>query len=198
MKSIPYESVAVHLVRNEQQSEEHAVRAPMRGVPALEIDGVVLSQSGAIACYLDETRDEPPLMPPRGEALARARVRAIVDAIGCDIQPVGNLRVLRHVMASMTNSTKEEREAKRDAWSVKWLSEGLSGVEALVSASAGLCCVGDGVTLADAWLVPQLYNAVRVGIQVEALYPTLARVNRHLATLTSFIKAHPSQQPDAE
>ena len=202
VKSISYETVPIHLVRNEHQTEDHTHRSPMRGVPALEIDGVTLSQSGAIAAYLDETRGGPPLMPrgdTLGAALTRARIRAIVDAIGCDIQPIGNLKVLRYVMAQEPpESTKESREAVRDAWSVKWITEGLMGVEALVSLSAGLCCVGDEVTMADAWLIPQLYNAARVGIPVDRLCPTLTRVAAHLATLPAFEQAHPSKQPDAE
>jgi len=201
LKKIAFATVPVHLVRNEQLSPEHAARAPMRAVPALAIDGLVLSQSPAIAEYLDETRPEPPLLPRgagAGAAAARARVRAVCAAI-CDIQPVGNLRVLRHVMGALPpEAAREAREAARDAWSRKWIGEGLAGVEALVAATAGACCVGDDVTLADAFLVPQLYNAERAGLDVGAAFPTLARVAKHLAALPAFADAHPSRAPDAE
>ena len=204
LKRIPYEYVPVHLLRKEHLSDSHALISPMRSVPVLEIDGVSLSQSGAIALYLEETRsDGLPALMPRGDtrdaALARSRVRAVVDAIGCDVQPLGNAKVLRHVMSSLPPAaTQEERDAARDAWSRKWVGEGLDGVESLVSKTAGLCCIGDDVTLADAWLMPQIYNALRVGLAVSERYPTLARIAAHLETLPAFAEAHPSRQPDAD
>ena len=200
LKRVAFDSAPVHLVRSEQLAPAYALLNPLREVPTLEIDGLVLTQSLAIAEYLDETRAEPPLLPRGADAAAaRARVRAICAALACDVQPVGNLRVLRHVMASLPESaTRAERDAAKDAWSVKWITAGLEGVEALVARGAGRCCEGDEPTLADAFLVPQLYNAARVGIDVAARFPTLARVAAHLEALPAFAAAHPARQPDAE
>lgn len=196
LKNLAFETRPVHLVRNEHLSAPYATLNPLKSVPTLEVDGVSLSQSPAIIEYLEETRPSPPLLP--SDAVARARVRAICAAI-CDIQPVGNLRVLRHIMASQPDSaTKEAREAARDAWSVKWVTAGLEGVEALLAASAGTYAVGDTPTIADAFLVPQIYNARRVGIDIEGLFPTIARVGAACEALDAFANAHPTRQPDAE
>lgn len=196
LKGLTYETHPVHLVRNEHLSAPYATLNPLKSVPTLEIDGISLSQSPAIIEYLEETRPTPPLLP--SEAAARARVRAICAAI-CDIQPVGNLRVLRHVMAMQPDgATKEAREAARDAWSVKWVTAGLEGVEALLLASAGRYAVGDSFTIADAFLVPQIYNARRVGIDIVGLFPTIARVVAACEAHEAFASAHPTRQPDAE
>lgn len=197
LKGIAYETRAVHLVKSEQLGDAYAALNPMREVPTLEIDGLVLTQSNAILEYLEETRrDSHPLLP--GDAAARAAVRAVCAAVATDIQPLGNLRVLRHVMTcAPPEASKEDRERAKDAWSVKWITSGFEGLEGLLArCGAGTCCVGDQPTLADAFLIPQVYNAERVGIDLAA-FPTIQRIAAHCATLPAFAAAHPAAQPDA-
>ena len=65
-------------------------------VPALTLDdGAVLTQSVAIIEYLDEIHPNPPLLPQA--PLERARVRALSQAITCDVHPLNNLRVLQYL-----------------------------------------------------------------------------------------------------
>jgi maleylacetoacetate isomerase len=94
-------------------------------------------------------------------------------------------------------ATAEERAAARDAWARHWIAEGFAGLEALLARSAGTYCVGDEVTLADAYLEPQGYNAARFGVDLVP-FPTIARVLRNLAVHPAVRAAHPSAQPDAE
>jgi len=56
--------------------------------------------------------------------------------------------------------------------------------------------IGDTVTLADAYLVPQVYNARRFGVPLDG-YPTIESVDAHCAALPAFAAAHPDRQPDA-
>ena len=61
---------------------------------------------------------------------------------------------------------------------------------------SGTFCVGDSVTLADCYLIPQVYNANRFGIDMNQ-YPIISRICRKLEQIEAFQKAHPSTQPDA-
>src|SRR5258708_6172639 len=66
---------------------------PQGLMPALDVDGVVIAQSGAILEYLEERAPEPALLPP--DPLLRAQVRAFALLIACDLHPLNNHRVRR-------------------------------------------------------------------------------------------------------
>ncbi|MBD0276057.1 MAG: maleylacetoacetate isomerase, partial [Acetobacteraceae bacterium] len=182
-----------HLRRGEQREEGFLRLNPQGLVPALELDGggAPLTQSLAICEYLDETRPDPPLLP--GEPAARARVRAFVQAIACDIHPVQNLKVLNRLGALGL-----DQEA-RNAWAREVIAEGLAACEALAAGAAGSgpFCFGDAPGLADLCLVPQLYNARRFGADLSAV-PRLLSVEAACAELPAFQAAAPERQPDAE
>lgn len=111
--------------------------------------------------YLEETRPERALLPttPGDRALARA----IAADIGADIQPVQNLRVLLYVMGFFDD--KAEKTKHKIAWGHDWIERGFKGVEAKLAKSAGKYCVGDSITIADCFLVPQVYNARRFNVR---------------------------------
>jgi maleylacetoacetate isomerase len=193
LKGLAYESVPVHLLRNggEQLGEAYRAINPSALVPALEDDGAVLTQSLAIIEYLDEMHPTMPLLPQ--DALGRARVRALSLTVACDTHPLGNLRVLKHLKGPMGLS----EEAKMD-WYRHWMKEGMAMLEAqLRDGAAGRFCHGDTPTMADCFLVPQVFNAQRFEIEL-APYPTIAAIHDNCAQLPAFRQAHPSQQPDAE
>ncbi len=196
LKGIDYDSIPVHLLQDGGQQLLPAYRAvnPSALVPALDDDGAILTQSLAMLEYLDETRPAVPLLP--GDALGRARVRALALAIACDAHPLTNLRVLKY----LKNTLGLSDEAKQE-WYRHWMAEGLAAVEALLAqgdpAGTGLFCHGDSPTMADCCLVPQVFNAQRFAIDL-APYPRVARIHAHCAGLPAFAAAHPSRQPDAE
>jgi maleylacetoacetate isomerase len=194
-KGVPFTVAPVHLLRDggQQLAPEYARLNPMREVPTLEIDGAVLTQSSAIIEYLEETRPGRPLLP--ADPRARARVREICAIIGADIQPVQNLRVLKTVASFFSDPA--EKEARKAAWAAGVIGGGFAGLEAVLAASAGAHAVGDDVTMADVFIVPQVYNAERFKVDM-APFPTLARVAAAAAALEPFRAAHPSAQPDAE
>src|SRR5262245_21128969 len=104
-KGIPYEAVAIHLVRNGGEHLLPAFRAinPAAAVPALRIEGAsVLTQSLAIIEYLEEVHPEPALLP-RGP-IERAKIRAAAQLIACDIHPVNNLRVVQYLKSALGQS----------------------------------------------------------------------------------------------
>jgi maleylacetoacetate isomerase len=194
LKGLEYESVPRHLLRDggEQKLPDYLALNPQGLVPALEDDGVVVTQSLAICEYLEECFPEPPLLPegPR----ARAEVRAMALVVACDIHPLNNLRVLQHLRAEFGQD-----DAGVARWARHWIGRGFDAFERLVlrHSTDGRHCHGASVTLADVCLVPQVANARRVALDL-APWPKLAAVTAHLESLPAFAAARPEAQPDAE
>jgi maleylpyruvate isomerase len=127
-------------------------------------------------------------------AEARARVRAIALAIACDIHPLDNLRVLQYLVRTLGAS-----EDAKNAWYRHWIDLGLGALESQLGgdAATGTFCHGETPTLADVCLVPQLANARRSSVPLDA-YPTLTRIEAACNRLPAFAAAAPEKQPDAE
>ncbi|KAF0699410.1 Aste57867_10018 [Aphanomyces stellatus] len=191
LKNIHYDYVPVNLLKGEQVGDEFAAVNPNKRVPTLEIDGHILNQSGAIIEYLDETHPSPALLPK--DAFARAQVRNLCGIIGCDIQPVQNLAVLKRAALKLPES---EHAGEKAAWGREWIERGFDVLEEELQKTAGTYCFGDIITMADLYLDPQVYNANRFKVDM-AKYPTIARIQATLAAHPAFVAAHPSKQPDA-
>ena len=193
LKQLPYETVAIHLRRNEQANPQYRVLNPQGLVPTLEDDdGRRFIQSLAIIEYLDEIHPVSPLLPPG--AADRARVRALAAIVACDIHPINNLRVLRYLA-----HTLGQDEAAIGAWYNHWIDAGFAALEPLLAADArtGAFCHGDSPGLADVVLVPQVVNAERYQLDM-APYPTITRIYRTCMALAPFAAAHPENQPDRD
>jgi maleylacetoacetate isomerase len=192
LKGLPYEYAAVHLRKGEQRAPGYRAISAQGLVPVLEDERGSFTQSLAIIEYLDERYPEPPLLPDRPEA--RARVRAIGLAIACDIHPLDNLRVLQYLVRTLGAT-----EQAKDAWYRHWIDQGLGALESQLAAdpATGSFCHGETPTLADVCLVPQLANARRASIPLDA-YPTLLRIEGTCNALPAFAAAAPERQPDAE
>jgi len=194
LKSLSYEYLGVHLLRNggEQLAEAYRDVNPTALVPTL-IDGdVALGQSMAIIEYLDETHPEPALLP--ADAVGRARVRAIAQTIACDTHPLNNLRVLKYLKRELKIGDDD-----RNAWYRHWVDLGLGAVETLLanSSATGKFCHGDTPGLADLCLVPQVYNARRLECDLSAM-PNVVRIDAACRELQAFDLAAPDKQPDSE
>lgn len=192
LKQIAYRQQAVHLVREGGEQNLPAYRAlnPLGLVPALAHDGRVTVQSVAICEYLEEVFPKPALLP--ADAAGRARVRAIVQTIASEIQPLNNLGVLAYLGQEL-----EQPDAAVRRWYAHWIARGFAAVESwLGGAGTGAFCHGDQPTLADCFLVPQVYNAERYGCDVTD-YPAIRRIARHCRSLEAFRLAEPERQPDA-
>jgi maleylacetoacetate isomerase len=192
LKGLDYRQQAVHLTRGggEQKQPDYRAVNPLGLVPALVQGERVVVQSVAICEYLEETFPVPALLP--ADAAGRARVRAFVQTVADEIQPLNNLAVLQYL----------EGELRLDAAAVKrwyghWIRRGFSAIENwLADPATGTCCQGDQPTLADCFLVPQVYNAERFECDLEP-YPRIMRVAGHCRGLETFQAAAPENQPDA-
>jgi maleylpyruvate isomerase len=201
LKGIPFRTVPVHLVRDggEQNQAEHLDRNPMGQVPVLSWmddagNAYRLTQSLAILEFIEETwTSDPGLLP--GDTFARCRARALAEIVNSGIQPFQNLWLLK----TISGLGADGREVGRTA-----IAKGLHALQDEVELAADLpkaarpgdWLVGDAPTVADACLIPQLYNARRFGLDVDR-WPLLAAIDRRAAEHPAFIAAHPDAQPDA-
>jgi maleylacetoacetate isomerase len=186
LKGVDYVSRPVNLVESEQRGDDYRELNPQGLVPMLEIDGHRLTQSLSIIVYLDQVFPDPPLVPR--DPADGAHVRAMALAVACDIHPLNNLRVLKYLKGQLGRSQEEI-----DAWYAHWISEGLPALETIAKAGAGNFLFGDMPTIADVCLLPQLYNARRYNVPLDA-YPTLLRADENASKLDAFAAAHPDRQ----
>jgi maleylacetoacetate isomerase len=159
LKGLAYESVEVNLVAGEQRDAAYRKHNPQGLVPALEIDGAIIGQSLAIIDYLDALYPDPPLVPR--DPLAKARVLAQALVIAADIHPITNLRVLNRLAGQFGAD-----QPAKDDWYRHWIAQGFTALEEM--AGNGPFLGGDAPNLADICLVPQMYNARRFDLPLEA------------------------------
>ena len=189
LKAVPYEAQAVDLLHQEQRGAAYQQINPQGLVPALQVGDSVLTQSTAIIEYLEAEYPEPPLLP--ADTLSQAQVRSVCQTIACDIHPLNNLRVLQYLRSELGGNDESVNR-----WYAHWISAGFAALEQQLMTTRGRFCFGDQLTLADVYLVPQMYNARRFHCDL-APYPTLTGIASELEQHPAFQAAAPDQQPDA-
>lgn len=191
IKSIKYDMVYVNLLKNEQLSDEHKALNPSASVPVLinkasKGTPFKLGQSVAALEYLEEKHPDVPMLPSTSDPEARAMVRTLVDIVCVDIQPPTNLRIMRRV---------RELGGSAEEWNLQLMTQGMAAYENVAAGTAGRYSFGDEVTLADACLIPAIWNAQRFGVDLKA-FPTISRIVENLKDHPAVVKAHWQNQPD--
>ncbi|NCU12731.1 MAG: maleylacetoacetate isomerase [Sphingomonadaceae bacterium] len=181
LKGIAYRSVSIDLALGEQGGADYLARNPQGLIPALDIDGAVLTQSLAIIDYLDQTRPEPRLLPADPAARAAALAQALV--IAADTHPVQNLRVMNRLKSQFGASHDQAVE-----WNRHWIELGFATLEAQAP-ETGLFG-GAAPNLADLCLVPQMANARRFEVDL-APFARLVRIDAALRNIPAFAAAAP-------
>jgi maleylpyruvate isomerase len=189
LKGLGAEHLPHHLRKGEQRDPAYLAINPQGLVPTLQDGSTTITQSLAIIEWLDEIYPEPPLLPK--DPLRRAKVRAFAMALACDIHPVQNLKVL----ARLRELGLPEQQVT--GWAAWVNREGLAACEALIADEQGPFCFGDAPTMADLCLVPQLTNARRFGVDLDA-FPRLLKAEAAAKNNKAFADAAPERQPDAE
>lgn len=187
LKGVAYDSVSINLLTGEQREEGYRAINPQGRVPSLDIGVATLIQSPAILEYLDECYPEPPLLPVG--AVNRAKVRAVSSLIGCDIHPLNNSGTIAYLKKRLGHD-----QATADEWYAHWVREGFDAIERLIE--PGPYAFGSRITLADVYLVPQVFNARRFNVSLDS-YPKIAAVDAACAGHKAFQDAAPASQPDA-
>ena len=187
LKGLSHEIVPVSLAPGESEHRADAYRRknPQMLVPFLEDGDIAIGQSMAILEYLEETYPVVKLLPD--DEPLRSQVRAFCNMIACDIHPILNLRIMNYIR------DKFDADPTAD-WYAHWMHEGFTALEQF--AGNGPFVLGDKVTLADAFMVPQMYNARRFEISLDD-YPKLVAAVDHCNMLTAFELAAPEAQLDA-
>lgn len=189
LKGLSYEQRGHDLRTGAQKDPAYVALNPQGMVPALELDGAVLTQSPAILEWLEEAYPAPALLP--SDAVGRAHVRAMAALIGCDIHPLNNLRVGKALREGFGAD-----QAAVDAWAARWIIPGFEALEALVARHGAGWCHGDAPSLADCYLIPQIYSAGRFNVPLDA-FPRLLAIDEAAKAHPAFVAAHPDNQPDA-
>jgi maleylacetoacetate isomerase len=190
LKGVAYERVAVDLRTGEQRGADNRAVNAQGFVPTLVVDGHPIVQSLAIVDWLDATFREPPMVS--ADPLVRAGQLARALVIAADIHPLDNLRVLRRLESQFGAD-----QAAKDAWYAHWIVEGLIALEAMAADTpAGPFLGGETPDIADICLVPQLANARRGAVPLDA-YPRLLAADAAMQALPAAQRAHPEAvKPD--
>ncbi|MCP8686654.1 maleylacetoacetate isomerase [Marinobacterium sedimentorum] len=188
IKGIEHRLTPVNLLTGEHHGEAYRALNPQGLLPALKLDsGELLTQSTAILEYLESLYPQTPLLP--ADPVAAAQVRAWANLVACDIHPVDNLRVLKYLKDTLNISDDD-----KTAWYLHWIREGFDVLEEQLVAAP--FCHGSGVTLADLYLIPQVYNALRFNLDMSA-YPKIRSIWDACNALPAFDAARPESQPDS-
>lgn len=191
LKGLDYDYIPVNLLKGEQREPAYLQKHPAGLVPALETDdGGFIVQSLAIMEYLEDAFPEPSILP-NGHA-ARGHARAIAATLACEAQPFMNLRIQNY----LKNTLGLDPDAM-SAWLNHWPGGAMRAAEKMAAAHGGAYCVGDTPTIADCCLVPQMFGALRFGIDVSEM-PRLKEIYDRCAALPAFAGARPDVQPDAQ
>jgi maleylpyruvate isomerase len=192
LKGLRYDYVPYVLRRGDTRTPHYLAMNPAGLVPVLERDdGTMMTQSLAIIEWLDETYPEPALLPK--DADGRARVRALAYMIACEVHPLNNLRVLKHL-----GETFEADDNAQKDWFTHWVTLTFDALEVMLAGDTrtGRFCHGDVPGLADLCLYAQVWNNRRFDIATET-WPTIARIFNALDATSAFAQAAPPRQPDA-
>jgi maleylpyruvate isomerase len=191
LKGLDYEQVSISLAKNQHHAIEFTQLNPQGFVPVLEVEQGLLTQSPAILEWLEEQYPTIPLLPT--DIFKRAKVRALAAVLGCDIHPLNNKRVLEYL-----RTTLQHDEVQVLAWCAEWISTGFAALEALLKLdnTRENFCYGNTVTLADVYLIPQVYSAKRFKVDLRP-YPTIVSIYEYCMQLPAFQHADPAQQTDA-
>ena len=192
MKGLDYQQESIHLAKGRQYDPEFSAISPQNLVPVLDHDGQRLYQSLAIIEYLEETFPQPALLPK--DAAGRNRVRSLAFINACEIHPLNNTRVLNYL-----TETLQLADEQKSGWYWHWVTIGFNALEKRLATEkqTGKFCHGDTPGFADLTLVPQVANANRFKVDLDA-FPTIRRINENCLALEAFKKAMPQNQPDAE
>jgi len=212
-KSIPFTFHSIDILNGQSKEEDYATNVnAMKQVPVLEcidtaqnVDNdpngdtgrIRITQSLAIIEFIEEAfvDDGFSLLPT--DAVDRARVREIAEIVNSGIQPLQNLSVM-DMIDEFGKGHVETKLGNGKFFGKHHIEKGLKAIESLVNAQkmlknqGGHFAIGSSnPTLADAFIVPQMYNARRFFVDLEATCPSLLEVEAHCLQHPWFSETHP-------
>ena len=148
---------------------------------------LTLTQSIAALEYLEDAYPHTvPLLPK--DVRGRAQVRTLVNVIATDIHPLTTHRVRDTIIEMFPSEAADAaKRTGNDKWDHHWIRRGIAVYEKVVEQTAGNFSVGDDVTMADVCLVPEMWTALKRGLELED-FPITAGVFRRLMAIDEFGK----------
>ncbi|MBE8222286.1 MAG: maleylacetoacetate isomerase [Bdellovibrionales bacterium] len=188
-KNITYKYVPIHLLDSggEHRSDEYKKINNFQQVPSLLHDKNIITQSMAIAQYLEDVQPEPGLIPHCH--LDKSYVLQICEIINSGIQPLQNLSLLQKIKKDF-NAEKEITK-----WCQFWIKKGLTSLEGQLKTKSGKFALGDTVSLADTFIVPQIYASLRYSVNIDD-FPCIKKIEDNTKNIKAFADAHPDKQID--
>lgn len=140
---LPYDAVLVDFTRSDQQSAEYLAVNPKGRVPALEMDGAILTETGAILEYIASVAPDAGLVP--SNPILAAHMRAVMYYLATTMHVNHAHRMRGHRWADRKSSF-EDMTAK--------VPQTMANSCAFVEENAfkGTMVVGDTFSLADPYL----------------------------------------------
>ena len=188
LKKLDYEYISVDLLNKD--SENFAGKHPdlngLRQLPAL-VDSdknLHLTQSLAIIKYIDSQNSDNKLFPEN--AAENAQVLEILEIINSGVQPLQNLPLVQ-----MLNKHINSKEFAHDA-----CVKGFSAIEGIINSDSKFC-IGDTITAADLFLLPQVGNAEQRFKVDMSKFPKIQAVVANLKSIQEIQDAMPQNQVDA-
>ena len=195
-KGLRFERIPINLKQGQNKSDMFLEKSALGIFPILEYKdthtGQVkhLTQSVAIVEFLDSIVPSSKALLP-SDSVDRVAAMEMLEVINSGIHLLQNgpmVDYLDHFSAGKITATEFAKLA---------ISKGLGMVEMLVKRRqdggarwAGPYCLGSfSPTIVDAFLVPQVYEARRSGIDVETDFPILAAIEKKCSDHPWFIQA---------
>lgn len=186
-----YEPVNIRHEKSQKYSDYKNIVNNAGFVPSIGDSDFTLSQSLAIIDYLDNKYPQYKLIPE--ESFLRAKILEFSYLICCDIHPLNNLRVLRFLLHENVLTEKSKND-----WYIHWIKEGFDVAESLLKmkdSNNQKWCFSDKPSLAECCLIPQVANALRVGMDISG-YKKIVEIYNHAINKLEFIRAQPESQKD--
>ena len=168
------------------QKEDFLARSPMGKMPAIEVNGIHLSESVAIAHYLEALSPAPALLP--ADPLSAGKVMELVCHIKLDIELVSR-RLLPEVLFKQPVSEETKTSTRAD------LAKGLAAIERIF--------VGNPYTAGDTLTLADFYTFFCFGMakgMAQAIYGIeLLEEHPQIEAVVQLMAEHPSiKQVEAE
>lgn len=152
---------------------------PEGRIPVLLLpDGRKMTQSGPIIDYIEDCLVDvlgPRMLPD--DPWLRAETRRIMWIIAADTQPYQNIPFIIQAMGEWGMVTADPTV---HPLRLHFIGREFGALEGILKTTAGRFSVGETITTADCFMIPQIRNALLAGIGLREEFPTMNRIWENL------------------
>ena len=187
-KNLPTEFIAVNLLKKEQNSQEFLKLNPNGFVPVLQMtmpkgnEKSALFESMSIMEFLEQNHPQNPIFF-NDKPFLNCQLKALCQMIVSGIQPFQNLTTLQHIESLGHDKIK---------WAKKWIEDGFFKLEKHFQNDKPSCefAFANHLTALDFCLIPQIYNAKRFGVNLNA-FKKIYKLENTYQSLKIVTQTHP-------